>query len=159
MPYEQYAWTCSMFKWLHSNTPFHTYWGLGETFLIVNILNPHFFFHFNNGVEASSMNMNFIFLYCKQRSGFLVFSGINFSGSVIRVSNPPVVFEQEFQEAMLRNSQYMASLIAKPVALTQSKNPSRELWLEHYQAIQQEIIHIIIQSIYIYIYTLREWKL
>lgn len=59
---------------------------------------------------------------------------------------------------MLRNSQYMASLIAKPVALTQSKNPSRELWLEHYQAIQQEIIHIIIQSIYLYT-QLREWKL
>lgn len=84
-----------------------------------------------------------------------MFSGINFSGSVIRVSNPPVVFDQEFQEAMLRNSQYMASLIAKPVALTQSKNPSRELWLEHYQAIQQEIIHIIIQSIYIYIHIMR----
>lgn len=58
---------------------------------------------------------------------------------------------------MLRNSQYMASLIAKPVALTQSKNPSRELWLEHYQAIQQEIVHIIIQSI-IYVYTIKRVK-
>lgn len=154
-----------MFKWLHSNTPFHTYWGLGETFLIVNVLNPHFFFHFNNGVEASSVNMNFVFLYCKQRSGFLVFSGINFSGSVIS----PIGFKPSCclwtrisrSNTVLRNSQYMymASLIAKPVALSHSKNPSRELWLEHYQAIQQEIIHIKIQSIY-YIYTqLRGWKL
>lgn len=80
------------------HTPFHTYWGLGETFLIVNVLNPHFFFHFNNGVEASSMNMNFVFLYCKQRSGFLVFSGINFSGSVIRVQTLLLSLNKNFKK-------------------------------------------------------------